>query len=270
VLFLRKAWAFIKRDFIRETSYKLAFIMQLLGILIPTLTFFFLSKLFGTAVVSHLKPYGGDYFSFVLIGFAFSDYLRVALHSLSDSIRTAQTTGTLEALLVTRTGVPTIIISSSMYSFIMTSLRVVVYLLLGVLVFGVDVSGAGIAGGFVILILTILCFSGMGIISASFIMVLKKGDPVTWLFSSTSWLLGGVYYPITVLPDSLRWLSSLLPITYSLEGMRLALLRGYSLAQLAPNVIALVIFSIVLLPAGVLLFRYAIRKAKTDGSLTQY
>ena len=32
-------------------------------------------------------------------------------------------------------------------------------------------------------------------------MILKKGDPVGWLFTSLSALLGGLYFPISVLPE---------------------------------------------------------------------
>ena len=116
--FLRKALAFIHRDFIEATSYKADFFFQFFVIFISVLVFYFLSKLLGKAVVSYLEPYGGDYFSFVLIGVAFTNYLETSLRSFSKSIRDAQMMGTLEAILVTQTEIPTIIISSSFYSFI--------------------------------------------------------------------------------------------------------------------------------------------------------
>ncbi len=101
-------------------------------------------------------------------------------------------------------------------------------------------------------------------------MVLKQGDPINWAFSALSGLLGGVFYPITVLPQWLQMFSYILPITYSLNAMRLALLQGYSLEALAPDIIALMLFSVVMLPFSIMAFRYAVRRAKVDGSLTQY
>jgi ABC-2 type transport system permease protein len=268
--FISKPVAFVYRDFINETSYKFAFLMQFINIFISTLTFFFLSKLFGQAVVSRLEPYGGNYFSFVLIGIALFSYLQVSMQSLSSSIRQGQQLGTLEALLVTQTEIPTIILSSSIYSYILTSFRVIVYLILGVVVFGMEIGHANLAAGLVILLLTIVAFSSLGIISASFVMVLKRGDPVSWIFAGLSGLLGGLLYPISVLPDWLQNLSYLLPITYSLEGMRLALLKGYSLGALMPNIVPLAIFSIVVLPISVMIFGYSVKKAKMDGTLAQY
>jgi ABC-2 type transport system permease protein len=178
--------------------------------------------------------------------------------------------GTLEAMLVTPTKVDMIIVSSSLWDYIFATFRILIFLLLGVFVFGVDMGNANLFAALIILILTIICFSSLGIISASFIMIFKRGDPVNWVFGSVSALLGGVLYPITVLPGWLQIFSYLLPITYSLRGMRHALLQGYSLAALGLDIVALIVFSVVLMPLGILCFRYAVRKAKMEGSLTQY
>ncbi|OQZ04897.1 MAG: ABC transporter [Candidatus Brocadia sp. UTAMX1] len=269
-LFIEKPLAFVWKDFIHEASYKLAFFMQVFGILITTVTFFYLSKLLGDVGTSYLKPYGGDYFSFVLIGVAFFNYLKVSMDGLSASIREGQMVGTLEALLVTQTEIPAIILSSSLYSFIFASFKVAVFLILGAFFFGVDMGNANIAGALLILLLTIISFSSIGIISASFVMVLKKGNPVNWLFTNASGILGGLYYPVSVLPKWLQKLSAVLPVTYSLEGMRLALLKGSSLSALLPNIAALTAFSAIMLPLSVLVFGYAVKRAKIDGTLTQY
>ena len=265
-----KALAFVKRDFMITTSYKFSFFLQLFGIFLSVLTFYFIAKMFSSASIPSLEPYGGDYFSFVLIGIAFSGYLTTGLGSFSGSIRSEQMMGTLEAMLVTPTSTPFIIISSSLWSFIFTSIRVMVYLLIGVFLFDVNMSNVNIFGALLVLALTIICFSSIGIISASFIMIFKQGDPINWAFSAVSGLLGGVFYPITILPGWLQNFSYLLPITYSLRAMRLALLQGYSLEALTPDIFALILFSIILLPISVTIFKYAVRRAKKEGSLALY
>ena len=265
-----KALAFVKRDFMITTSYKFSFFLQLFGIFLSVLTFYFIAKMFSSASIPSLEPYGGDYFSFVLIGIAFSGYLTTGLGSFSGSIRSEQMMGTLEAMLVTPTSTPFIIISSALWSFIFTSIRVMVYLLIGVFLFDVNMSNVNIFGALLVLALTIICFSSIGIISASFIMIFKQGDPINWAFSAVSGLLGGVFYPITILPGWLQNFSYLLPITYSLRAMRLALLQGYSLEALTPDIFALILFSVILLPISVTIFKYAVRRAKREGSLALY
>jgi ABC-2 type transport system permease protein len=101
-------------------------------------------------------------------------------------------------------------------------------------------------------------------------MVFKQGNPMNMVLNTASNLLGGVYYPITVLPSWLQPLSYLLPTTYSLRAMRLAVLQGYSLRALAPDLLILTLFPVVLFPLGLAAFQLALRKAKLDGSLTQF
>lgn len=265
---IRKALYFLRRDFLEAISYRFAFILQLGGIFFSILTFFFLSRLLGKNIPL-LQPYGGDYFSFALIGIAFSTYLGVSLNSFSSSIRREQMMGTIESILVTQTPIPFLIIFSSLYSFLFASLHVILYILIGVFFFGVTLEINFISAIF-FLSLSILSFCSVGIISASFIMVFKKGDPFTWVFSTLSGLLGGVIYPVKVLPQTLQKVAYFLPITHVLEGMRLALLKGYSLKMLVPEWSFLIIFSLIMLPLSIYLFGRAVRKAKRDGTLIQY
>ena len=131
-------------------------------------------------------------------------------------------------------------------------------------------SRANIGGALLILILTIICFSSIGILSASFIMVFKKGDPINMLLMGTSELFGGVLFPIEVFPDWLQIISHILPITYSVNGMRHSLLQGYSLAELVPDILTLVLFSLALLPISLFIFDRAVMKVKAEGGLVQY
>ncbi len=261
--------AFLRRDLLLQTSYRFAFLLQFAGIFFNMLVFYFLSTLVGAGAAPYLEPYGGDYFSFVLIGLAFAGYFGVGLNSFSANLREAQTTGTLEAMLMTPTSLRTIILSSSLYDYGFVTIQVFVYLILGVALFGVELSG-NVPAALVILVLTIVAMTAVGIMAASFIMVLKRGDPVTWLFNSIGLLLGGVYYPVSVMPEWLQKLSRLIPVTYSLDAMRRALLTGASFQELMPDILALVVFCVVLVPASLTIFRQAVYRAKVDGSLAHF
>jgi ABC-2 type transport system permease protein len=267
---LRIAWAFLKRDVMDEASYRFSFFLQFLNIFFSVGLFYFIAQLLGSAASPYLEAYGGDYFAFVLIGIAFAGYFGVGLSSFSSSLRQAQTTGTLEAMLTTPTALSTIILSSSLWSYLLTTLRVLVYLLIGDLFLKVNLGGGNYLGALIVLILTIISFSSLGIIAASFIMVLKRGDPITWLFNATSSFLGGIYYPVTILPGWLQFFSYLLPVTYALRAMRLALLQGASTATILSDILVLAVFSAILMPASLLAFRFAVRRARVDGSLSQY
>jgi ABC-2 type transport system permease protein len=122
---MNKPLAFLKRDLLIEASYRFSFVFQVASVLFTVASYYFLARFIGSSVVPGLDAYGGDYFAFVLIGVALYDYLGTSLNAFSRSIRESQLTGTLEALLSTQTSLPTVILSSSAYPFLWTSLGVV-------------------------------------------------------------------------------------------------------------------------------------------------
>lgn len=266
---MHRALSFLRRDLRLQLSYRFSFLLQFFGIFFNLLVFFFLSQLVGEGASAYLEPYGGNYFAFVLIGLAFSGYFGVGLNSFASNLREAQTTGTLEAMLMTPTRLSTIILSSSLYDYGFVTFQVLVYLVLGALFFGVQLDG-NIPAALVVLILTIIAMTSLGIIAASFIMVLKRGDPVTLLINSLAVLLGGVYYPVQLMPEWLQRLSRLLPITYSLDAMRRALLSDATFQEIMPDIVALIAFCVLLVPLSLLIFRYAVHRAKVEGSLAHF
>jgi ABC-2 type transport system permease protein len=267
---ISKVLAFLKRDYLINTSYRFSFFLKIIAILAYIATFYYIAKIFAKTTTTHLQLYGGEYFPFVLIGIAFSDFLFMGLSAFSHAIRDEQLTGTLGALLISPTRISNILLGSAIWEFTLAAIRVLIYLILGITIFGVRINISGLFIALVVLLLSAVSFSGVGIIAASFIMIFKKGEPISWVFAGGSSLLSGVYYPIGVLPPILQKLSWLLPMTYSLDAIRLALLGKYSLKILLPDILALVIFSLVLLPLSIMLFKYSVKKAKRDGTLLQY
>lgn len=265
-----KAIAFIRRDFSCELSYGFSFAWQILGILFSLTMFYFIARLFGPSALPYLAGHQVDYFPFLLVGIAFQTYAGTAMGAFSGAIAEGRITGTLEAMLVTPTPVVQILIYSSLWRFIEASRDVLVYLLLGAALFQVDFGNASLLSASVILVLTILSFSCLGILSASFSLVFKRGNPIAFAMGTVSTLLGGVYYPVSVLPDVLQTVSYLLPLTYTLRGMRHAVLEGYSVPQLLPDIAALLALLVVTLPLSLYGLRLAVRRAKADGTLLRY
>jgi ABC-2 type transport system permease protein len=264
---IRVSLAFLKRDFLVAASYRASFLMDFVSIGARVATFFFIAKMFGASSAPFMSEFGGDYFPFVLIGLAFGDYFRAAMDGLSGSISAEQSEGTIEVLLLSPRPFSAILLASSLGDFVIISLRVLAYILAGSLLFGFSLGNANLASFFVSLVLTILSFSALGIFSAAFLLVFKRGDPVNFAISGLSRLLGGVYFPVAVLPGWLHGLSSLIPMTHALSALRKSILMGSGISEIYPELAALSIFAAVLLPASVLCFNLALKRTKLNGSL---
>ncbi|MCA9972415.1 MAG: ABC transporter permease [Anaerolineales bacterium] len=267
---MKRLRAFLVRDFYTEVSYRTGFLVGLGGILFRVFIFYFLAQLVNDSAAPLLSEYDGDYFAFLLIGIAFGSYFSTGLTGFATALRQSQTTGTLEALLMTPTSVSTVIVGSAAWSYTYTTFRVLVYLLVGTLFLGLNLQGANVLAALVSLLLAIVSFASIGIITAGVIMIIKRGDPITALFGNLANLIGGVYYPIEILPAWLQAPAKLLPITYALRAMRLALINDASWAEVAPDLLVLALFCVVLFPVSLLLFRFAVDRARADGSLAHY
>ncbi|MCP4349634.1 MAG: ABC transporter permease [Desulfobacterales bacterium] len=262
--------AFLWRDILNEVSYKLSFFLQLLSALPVVLMFFFLSRIVGNNLsTGPLHPYGGNYFPFVLIGIAVQNYLTLSLSSFSGSLRESQLSGTLEAILSAPVSLPVFILGSTAYSFVLNSFRILLYLGIGVL-FGVKFQYTQLLAATGVIILTIAAFSSLGIFSASFIILFKKGDPLNWAFSVLSWLMGGVYYPISVLPHWMQEAANFIPTTHALEALRMSLLGGHGFSAITGHLLALAMWALIGLPLSLVCFRFAMNIARKNGTLGHY
>lgn len=261
--------AFLRRDFREAVTYKFSFVSSLFGIILPLATFYFVAKLVPPGSPS-LGPFGGDYFAFAVVGVAFSGLLGMFQEGLSSVVRSAQLSGTLEALLVTPVPIPVILFGSSLYSLLFQVFRTLLHLAVAAAFFGLAFGRVSAAGVAAVGLLTVVCFLSVGVLSASFILVYKTGNPFSWIMGTVSGLLGGVVFPVSLLPPWIRWVSSLLPVTYALDGMRKSLLASAPFRAVLPDVAALAAFDVLLVPLSLAAFRLAVRKAKKDGTLSHY
>ena len=265
---LSKIAAFFWRDFSIARGYRGALVLETAEALFGVATFYYLSRFVESPQLDHALPAGSNYFAFALVGFAFFDYLSVALTAFDSSIDEARQNRTLEALLVTQTPLTVILAGSVAYPFAAMALRTCVYLGWGALFFGFAPRAANWPGAAMILLASILAFVGLGILSASYQILFKRGNPAKWIVLGISGLVGGMMYPVAVLPAPLQMLAQLIPVTYSLEGMRAALLAGAGWEQLLRPLGALLVFAAVLIPLSFVIFAWALRRTKVTGTLT--
>jgi ABC-2 type transport system permease protein len=267
---MRLALAFFLRDARIALSYRVSFAVQLLGNLLVLGVCYFVGKTVGRQAIPALAPYGGNFFAFLLVGIALADCVGVSITIFANQIREGQTTGTLEATLMSPAPLPIILIYSSIWAYFFSAIRFLLYLAMGVVLCGADLRAANLASGVVIFLLTVISFMGLGMLWAGIIMLMKRGESILTTLGYLVVLVSGVLFPANLLPRWLQRLASLIPLTHALEGMRLALLRGYGLGELTGILWKLLAFSAILVVAGLTSFQFALRIAKHTGSLTQY
>jgi ABC-2 type transport system permease protein len=266
----RAALAFLRRDFLIAASYRTAFVADLIGVFLKVVTFYYIGAVFDSGANKALAAFGHNYFAFLIIGLALTDFVATSLDTFSTSIRESQMAGTLEVVLLSPIRLTEMVVYSSIWPYVFTAIRFAAYVGFGWLLFGLPIDPQGLAAAFIVLLLTILCFAPLGIVSAAIIMVFKKGAWFQILISATGMILGGVAYPTSVLPWWASAVSYYLPLTHAVNAMREALLNGRGLAGIGGDVLFLLAFSAVLTPVSLWIFSLAVSRTKQLGTLTQY
>ncbi|HJZ65870.1 MAG TPA: ABC transporter permease [Candidatus Acidoferrum sp.] len=265
--FLVQLWLFFRRDLLIAKSYRSPFVMEILQALFGTAMFYYVARFVDSPELRQSLPQSGGYFAFSLIGFVFLDYMNAALDAFDRSLEEARDSGTLEHLLVTQTSLPAMLAGSALYPFAVTTLRIAVYLAWGALFFGFPLRSANWLAVLAVVLVSLLAFSGLGILSAAYLLLFKRGNPAKWLVIGISSVVGGMLFPVSILPDWLQILARLNPITYALDAMRAALLGSARVQDLLKPIAILLCFAAVLLPSSMLAFAAALGRTKSTGTL---
>jgi ABC-2 type transport system permease protein len=230
----------------------------------------FFSRFVASAANPHLARYGGNYLAFSVVGLLVAELQHVGLSGLAQRIRTAQVMGVLEAELSTPAPPWMVLGVAPIYEFGTAAIRSVVYLVAASRLLGVRFQNVNFASVAVAVPLVLAAFGGLGLFTAATTMLVRRINPLAAVLGALSMLLSGVIYPVSILPPWLQSISRMLPMTHALEALRGALLAGAAPGALRSYLLALAVFAVILIPAGLGAFIYSLRRARLDGSLTHY
>ena len=262
---LDKTIAILRRDLLTSMRYRTGFLLGAAGALAELAAFYYLSR----AIGSGFRPEGVEYFPFLLVGTGFYTFLVMGINSFLTAVQEAQQAGTLEVVLTTSTPPAVLVSLSALSAFAGSAVNLFLYLVVGLILFGAPLH-PNPAGCMVVFALSVAVAVSIGILSAALQLAIQKGSAVVWFLASGVWFLTGTMFPVTALPRFLRNLSDLIPITHSLNGMRLALLQHASFPVLAHDIAVLGISSFLLLPLSLVVFSWTLRRAKLQGTLSFY
>jgi ABC-2 type transport system permease protein len=258
--------AIVVRDFLVARSYRVALVLDVLLGLLNLLLYYFISRTFTDAAPANL---GGapSYFAFAAVGIAMVTVINAAAVAVAARIREEQLTGTLEATISQPVSVTGLAAGMTGLPFLTAVVRAALYLLLAVILLDLNFPNADWLGVILVLGMSGITLSCLGIASAAMVMVVKRGDVVVGLGVFALGLLSGAFFPISVLPDGLQLVAEVMPPRFSFDGLRSALFDG---SHWGNDLLVLALFALTLVPLSLWAFRAAIRFARRAGSIAEY
>jgi ABC-2 type transport system permease protein len=162
--------------------------------------------------------------------------------------------GTIEQLIVTPIRPVELVLGKTVPYVVLSFLNFIQVLLIGVLWFKVPVHGDL---GVLLLLsgLFLLGALGMGILISTVSNTQQEAMLLSFLILMPSIFLSGFFFPLEAMPVVLRALSYLIPLRYMLIVVRSVVLKGVGIGLLCEEVVALLIFSAVILGLAARRFR---------------
>jgi len=133
-------------------------------------------------------------------------------------------------------------------------LQTTVVLALGMWLFDVPVRG-GVLDAYVAAVLLIVANLTLGLLISTRAQSQFQAMQMTFFVFLPSILLSGFMFPFAGMPRVVQWLAEVLPLTHFMRLIRGIMLRGANLADLWPEVAALLLFTVVMMAAAILRFQ---------------
>lgn len=268
---MREALALVQASWRTQRSYRVSMMLSVLSLGVTVLPVYFVSKALQPYAAESIATQGSNYFGFLVIGFIALIFVSTTVSSIPDAVGGGIGTGTLEALLSTRASIPSLLAGMVGYSFVWSSVKAILFLLLA-MILGLHLSLAASFSGILILIMIVLAHIPFALMAASLVLAFRTTGQIPSLVMIASGLLGGVYWSMTakIIPPWVHALGNYVPLAPGLRALRQTLLTGASLSAVSSDLMLLLGFIVLLNAIGFLMFIEALRYARRTGTLAQY
>ena len=257
--------AVMQRDLYVFLSYRTRIVSQVLTSVFSLTLFYYVSRLVHVSGF----PSPASYFGFVVVGIALVSVL-YSCFSISEMVRQELVAGTFERLLLSPFGAIRSVLAMTLFPLLYAFLLAAITLGLGCAVFGLQLHWSTVPLSVPAMALALLSFLPFGLLFAALTVATKQGSVGTsWVIALIS-IVGGLYFPISLLPEWAQTASHLQPFTPATELLRHLLVDSPLQTSTLTAIAKLIGFAAVLLPASLLALHHAIRVGQRRGTIIEY
>lgn len=258
--------AVVRRDLQIALSYRVPFISSLLSAFFSLTLFYYLSRLVQVSAFESADAY----YAFAVIGLIILQVLYSTLQSPPQTLRTELVAGTFERVAISPFGPVGSVMAMLVFPFVYALITGMVMIAFAGVVFGVEVEWATLPLAVPIAILAGMAFAPFGLALLGIVLVVKQAMAgTTWIVAFIT-LVSGIYFPTTLLPGWIEWISEAQPFTPAVDLLRNVMV-GTPLRDPAwLDLLRLAGFSAVLLPLSAVIVDKAVRLSRQRGTLIEY
>lgn len=257
--------AVMRRDLHVYLSYRTRIVSQLLTSVFSLTLFYYVSKLV------HVSGFDSpqSYFGFVVVGIALVSIM-YSCFSIPDLVRQELIAGTFDRLLLSPFGAIRSVVAMTLFPLLYSFMLAALTLGLACAMFGLRLHWSTVPFSVPAMGLALLAFLPFGLLFAALTVSIKQGAIGTsWVIALIS-IVGGLYFPISLLPHWVQTAAKLQPFTPATEVLRHLLVNSPQSTSIGTALVRLLAFAAVLLPVSVLALSSAIRIGQRRGTIIEY
>ncbi len=185
-----------------------------------------------------------NYFEFIAPGLMAMVIMFAAMTGLAASISRERELGTLDGILSAPISRLSIVLGKSFAQVVRGLLQAMLALILAIVLFGVVVHGS-YALLFLLLLLTVFSFIGIGIIISALASEQETAMTIMMTITFPMLFLSGALFPIQQMPTAVQAVSKFLPLTYAVNALRKCIVLGTGITGMMTEVWVMLGFGIV-------------------------
>ena len=202
----------------------------------------------------------------LLIGAVVWAYLGIIFAFLMETVAWERWEGTIEYTFMAPLSRAMHLGGTGVFAVIYGLVRAGLLFVVVALFFGLSMPDADFVAALALLVIASISFFGIGMMTSVLPLISpEKGAQLGFIAQGMLLVVSGVYYPVSVLPQWMQWLSTISPATYALRGIRASILDGAGLAW--EDVWPLLVIGVVSIPLGLWVFHRGELYAKRHGKL---
>jgi ABC-2 type transport system permease protein len=266
-----KVWALMHRDMNNWSSYKMQVVISILGALVGFASWGFNASYRNVTVP--FQPYTTSttfnisYLAFIVTGILVSNVVLSLTNGVTGGLRP----WALESIMMTGIRPSTFVLGTVAWSYLLSVILFIPQLLIGVLFFNVNLAVNYVSFILAVLISGVIVF-GVSMASTGMRLVTKITDPINWILGISMALLSGQTFPVQYINKyfpGIIYISYALPYTWIFDIIRVSTLVNGSILDpaVAEAFLISAAFAAILVPAGLYIFMWGLRRAKKQGTL---
>jgi ABC-2 type transport system permease protein len=227
-----------------------------------TLTIVFIARAVPGATPAQINTYETVF----LVGATIWAFLGIIFEFMTETVAWERWEGTIEYTFMAPLSRFVHLFGQGAFAVLYGLIRATILFVVVAAFLGIHAPDANYAAALALLALASLSFIGIGIMTSVLPLISpEKGAQLGFVCQGLMLVVSGVYYPVSVMPEWMQWISKISPATYALRGCRASIIDGAGLQW--ANVWPLLIIAVLATPIGLAVFRRGERHAKKHGKL---